>query len=91
MPFCTLLVWEKDFDFGVYDALNERTGATELPDGCLVRIVGAVDTGARVVEVWKSQDHARRFSEATMPAITDLKIPPPDRVEAFETTAFVSG
>ena len=88
MPFCTLLEWDADFDFDTYQKLNERTGGHDLPEGCLSRIVGAVETGARIVEVWESPEHARKFSEANSPNITDLKIPAPTRVSAFETSIY---
>ncbi len=61
-----------------------------LPDGCLSRIVGAVDTGARVIEVWESPDHAWKFSEEHGPAIGALEIPPLDRVAAFETSVYLA-
>ena len=91
MPFCTMLEWEKDFDFSVYETLTERAGGRDrLPEGCMSRIVGAVETGARVIEVWESPDHARKFGEAHSPAIAELKIPPPDRVAAFETKIYLA-
>jgi hypothetical protein len=89
MPFCTLLEWDSDFEFERYYQLNERAGThDELPDGCLARIVGPVDTGARIIEVWESDEHARRFSEQNTPLIDELNIPPPTGVAAFETTIF---
>jgi hypothetical protein len=82
---------EKDFDISVLQELNERAEEPDtLPDGCLSRIVGTVDTGARVIEVWESPDHARKFSEEHGPAIGELKIPPPDRVAAFETSVYMA-
>jgi hypothetical protein len=44
----------------------ERSGGhAQLPEGCLSRIVGAVNGGARVIEVWRGSDDARLFSEGT--------------------------
>ena len=44
MPFCTLLEWDSGFDLERYNELNERAGThDDLPEGCLVRIVGLVD------------------------------------------------
>ena len=58
MPFCTVVEWDEDFDISFLQELNERAGVPDgLPDGCLSRIVGAVDTGARVIVEWESPDH----------------------------------
>ena len=68
-----------------------RGGHTnQLPEGCLARIVGSVDTGAAIVKVWRSGDDARRFSEQNAPLLEDFNMPPPERVAAFETTIFES-
>jgi hypothetical protein len=89
MPYCTLLEWDSDFDLDRYDELNQRAGAhSGLPEGCLARVVGPVETGARIIEVWQSSEHAARFSEKNSPLIAELEIPPPARVAAFETTIF---
>jgi hypothetical protein len=91
MAFCTLLEWDGGFDHALYDHLNERAGtADKLPDGCLARIVGLVESGARVIEVWESDEHARRFSEQNTSLIRELNIPPPTGVAAFETTVFMA-
>ena len=89
MPFCTLLEWDSGFDPEAYDELSERAGMREkLPDGCLARIVGLVQSGARVIEVWESEEDAERFSEQNTPLIRELNIPPPTGVAAFETAVF---
>jgi hypothetical protein len=91
MPFCTLLEWDAGFDQALFDRLNERAGTSdELPDGCLARIVGLVESGARVIEVWESDAHAQRFAEQSMPLIQELNVPPPTGVAAFETTVFIA-
>jgi hypothetical protein len=91
MPFCTLLEWDSGFDQALYDHLNERAGTSdELPEGCLARIVGRVESGARVIEVWESDTHAQRFAEQTMPLIQELNIPSPTGVAAFETSVFMA-
>ncbi|MBV8710469.1 MAG: hypothetical protein JOY56_01730 [Solirubrobacterales bacterium] len=89
MPFCTLLEWDNGFDPEGYDELNERAGTHDkLPDGCLARIVGLVQSGARVIEVWESEEHAQRFSEQNTALIREVNIPPPTGVAAFETAIF---
>jgi len=91
MAFCTLLEWDSGFDQALYDHLNERAGTgDELPDGCLARIVGLAESGARVIEVWESDAHAKRFAEQSTPLIRELNIPPPTGVAAFETTVFMA-
>ena len=89
MAYCTVLEWEKGFPFDRYEELNARAGDHEqLPDGCLARVVGRVETGAHIIEVWESNEHAKRFSDKNTPLIAELRIPPPSRVVAFEATIF---
>jgi hypothetical protein len=89
MAFCTLLEWDSGFPFDRYDELNTRAGDHDsLPDGCLAGVVGAVDSGARIIEVWQSDGHAKRFSDKNSHLISELQIPPPTRVAAFETNTF---
>ena len=89
MAFCTLLQWDGDFDFGNLDAMLQRSGGHEaLPEGCLSRIVGAVDGGACVVEVWESPDDARRFAERSAPLLSEFTMPPPSRTAAFATRLY---
>jgi hypothetical protein len=92
MAFCTLLEWDRDFPLERYREMNQRADGhgEQLPDGCLARIVGPVDSGAAIVEVWLSGDDARRFSEATAHLLDEFKMPPPTRVAAFETSIFQS-
>jgi len=90
MAFCTLLQWDGDFPLERYREMNERAEGhgTALPDGCLARIVGPVDNGAAIVEVWRSGDDARRFSEQSASLLGEFEMPAPTRVAAFETTIF---
>lgn len=89
MPFCTLLEWDHDLDRARYEAMNERAGGHDpLPNGCLCRVVGPVETGARILEVWESADHARRFAEANGHLVAEFQLPPPSRTAAFETTVY---
>lgn len=90
MAFCTLLQWDGDFPLDRYREMNERAEghAAVLPEGCLARIVGPVDAGAAIVEVWRSGDDARRFSEEHASLLEEFTMPPPTRVAAFETSIF---
>ena len=91
MPFCTLLEWDRGFDLERYNRLNERAGThDDLPEGCVSRIVGLVESGARVIEVWESDQDARRFADENAPLIAEVQMPPPTGVAAFETTVFMS-
>jgi hypothetical protein len=89
MAFCTELEWDKDFPFDRYEAMARRAGTHDtLPDGCLVRIVGKLETGARILEVWKSPDHARRFGESSPSLLTEFQMPRPTRVAAYQAVTF---
>ena len=92
MPFCTIVEFEFDEAFGreQFASMIERAGPVdELPAGCVSRIVGVDDTGARVIEVWGSGDDARAFAELSAPDLATIEMPPPARVTGFETTAYV--
>jgi hypothetical protein len=68
VPYCTFLEWEKDFDLDLYNQLNKRAGDHDaLPPGCLGRVVGAVGSGARIIEIWASPEAARDFSVRNTP------------------------
>jgi hypothetical protein len=84
VPFCTMVEWDHDFSSGVYAKLTTQAGV--LPGGCLCRIVGTGQSGPKVIEVWQTPGDAQRFAEATS---GDMNMPPPDRVSAFETSAYV--
>lgn len=89
MAFCTQLEWDSDFPFDRYEDMTRRAGSHEsLPQGCLARIVGRKDTGAYILEVWKSSDDARRFGEASGPLLKEFRMPMPSRSAAFETVIF---
>jgi hypothetical protein len=55
----------------VYDAVNARMGIDgEPPEGLLMHSAGVVDGTWQIVDVWESEEHARRFdSERLTPAI----------------------
>jgi hypothetical protein len=92
MPFCTIVEFEFDEDFGTeqFASMIERSGPVdELPAGCVSRIVGVDDVGGRVIEVWRSGDDARAFAEQSAPDLAAIELPPPARVMGFETTAYV--
>ena len=91
MAFCTRLEWDSAFPFDRYNQMNQRAGShAGLPEGCLSRIVGRVDAGAAIIEVWRSSDDARRFSEQHAHLLAEFEMPPPTRTAAFETAIFES-
>ena len=52
-----------------YDAASERLGVTaeNMPEGGVLHVAGPSPTGGwRVVEVWESEDAARKFDEETL-------------------------
>ena len=88
VPFCTMVEWDQDFSSDMYDMLTKHAG-DGLPDGCLCLIVGTGQGGPKVIEVWQTPDDAQRHAEATSGDLSDMNFPPPDRVSAFETSAYV--
>jgi hypothetical protein len=57
-----------------YDALNEKMGKTDPPDGLIVHTVTPIDSGGiRVMDVWESQEQLERFEEERiMPAAREI-------------------
>jgi hypothetical protein len=55
----------------VYDAVNAKAGVSENPpEGLLMHTAGEVDGQWQIVDVWESEEHARRFDEQRLaPAI----------------------
>ena len=89
MAFCTMLEFDRAFPFDRYQEMNDRAqGHAALPEGCLSRIVGRPDDGAAIIEVWRSADDARRFSEQNANLLAEFGMPSPTRAAAFETTIF---
>ena len=91
MPCCTLVVFEWDESFGreqFMAAVGDADPGDELPAGCLSRITGVDDAGARVIEVWRSGDDARAFAEKSRPALAAARLPAPARVVGFEATSY---
>ena len=92
MPYCTIVEFEWDEAFGreqFTDMIGRAGPVDHRPAGCVSRIVGVDDTGARVIEIWDSSDDARAFAEQSAPALASVHMPQPARVTGFETTAYV--
>ena len=52
-----------------YDAATQQLGVTaeNMPEGGVLHVAGPSPTGGwRVVEVWESEDQARKFDEETL-------------------------
>jgi hypothetical protein len=45
-------------------------------------------SGAAIIEVWRSADDARRFSEQHAHLLAEFEMPPSTRTTAFETAIF---
>jgi hypothetical protein len=84
MAFCTVVEWDQDLG----DVLRTMPGNDTQPAGCQVRIVGSSNKGTYVLELWDSEDDARRVAEQTAADGAQSSLPPPARVDGFE--AFVA-
>ena len=63
-----------------YDAVDRQVGP-ETPDGAYLHIAGTTEDGFRVIEVWESEEDAKRFVERLRPAfeaVGALAPPPPE-------------
>jgi len=93
MPFCTIVEfeWTEASERGRFDEFIAHAGARDaLPEGCLSRIGGIDDHGARMIEVWRSGDDARRFAEPSAPSLAGAQMPAPSRAMAFETSTYLT-
>jgi hypothetical protein len=70
-------------------AVMRERGVVRPPSGLSGRIAGVDDTGARVIEAWRSGDDARRFAEQSAPSLSAVQMPPPARVLGFEVTSYI--
>jgi len=57
-------------------------------EGLLVHVTGQSDSGFRAVDVWESEEAARRFGEILMPILQEVGIT--DMPEMFPAHTFVS-
>src|SRR5690242_15154383 len=90
MPYCTIVEFGWDDSFGREQFAGMTSGMTQTPEGCLSRIVGSDDSGARIIEVWRSGDDARAFAEQTAPDLASGQWPMPSRVLGFEASYIVA-
>jgi len=88
MAFCTIVEfdWSDDFDLGRFENLASSSGAPAA-EGRLARITGYDDSGARVIEVWRSGEDARAFAERSAGVVAQM--PAPSRVLGFDVTSYV--
>jgi hypothetical protein len=77
-------------DRDTYDAVNAAVGVDETPpEGLLVHTAGEVDGRLQIVDVWESEEHARRFdSERLGPAIEQVAGGAPPSGQPASTTAY---
>lgn len=91
MPFCTIVEFEWTADFGRtgFEGMMATAGAdAQVPEGLMTRIVGVDDSGARIIEVWRSGTDAQAFAAVTAP--TTSQMPAPSRVVGFEVSSYQS-
>lgn len=89
MTFCTIVEFEWNDEFGrdqLQAAMAKLAQPSGPPEGRLTRIVGMDDNGARVIEVWRTGDDARRFAEQSAPALSEAMMPQPSRVIGFDVS-----
>lgn len=83
MAFCTVVEWDRDLG----EAVRALPGSDMQPAGSLVRIFGSSGKGTYAIEVWLSGEDARRFAEQSASELAQSSLPPPDRVDGFETSS----
>jgi hypothetical protein len=93
------VIWEFDgVDRSHYDAVNDKLGidpegeAAPWPAGLIVHTGATKDGGGFVVfEVWESQADQERFlNDRLMPALQEVGVPQPTRVEWFDVAAYAT-
>ena len=92
MPYCTIVEfeWNEGLDRERFASMVEGASAGHAgPEGRLSQIAGIDDAGARVIEVWRSSDDARRFAEQSAPSLSAVQMPAPSRVFGFEVTSYI--
>ena len=71
-------------DWEVYRSVARSLGDTP-PEGIVLRVAGATDTGFRVIEVWQSRAAWEDFRNSQLrPALRALAGDAPDRPPMFE-------
>ncbi len=94
MPFCTIVEFEfsAGFDRAAFDrAIAAMAAGAGEAEGRIGRMVGVDDTGARVIEVWRTGADAMKFAQQTAPGLATVQMPPPSRVIGFELTEYDVG
>src|SRR5437763_14378064 len=67
VPYCTIVEFAWTETFGRDQFASMASGGDQAPEGRLSRIAGADDSGARMIEVWRSGDDARASAERSAP------------------------
>ena len=92
VTYCTIVEfeWGEGLDRERFAGMMDSVGAGQnAPEGRLSQIAGIDDTGARVIEVWRSGEDARRFAEESRPSLAAAAMPAPARVLGFEVSSYV--
>jgi hypothetical protein len=92
MPYCTIVEfeWDETFDRERFANLVAKAGeAAPPPQGRLSHITGIDANGARMIEVWRSDEDARAHAEQSAPFLAEAQLPAPSRVFGFEVTSYV--
>jgi hypothetical protein len=92
VPYCTIVEfeWNESLDRDRFASMIDSAGTGQnVPEGRLSQITGIDDRGARMIEVWRSGEDARRFAEQSAPTLAGMQMPPPSRVLGFEVTSYI--
>ena len=75
----------------VYDTVREKIGL-ERPAGGIFHVAGPSPNGGwRVIEVWESEQDARRFvKERLLPAFEAIGVPPPPAPEFWPVHNYIA-
>lgn len=89
MPYCTIVEFEWSADCSRQDveALVFKSGpSSEEVVGRMSRIGGIDDSGAWMIEVWRSPEDAQAFAEKSSSQLGGTRFPMPARIVSFETS-----
>ena len=82
-------IFQPPADAATYDAVNEKAGVdADPPAGLIFHCAGETDGKWQIVDVWESEEHARRFDEERLgPAIESvmgMRPPAPPPTAGYE-------
>jgi hypothetical protein len=75
-----------------YDKFREHLGLADAPAGGILHVAGpSPNGGCRVIEVWESEEHAKRFVEEQLrPAFEAVGLTAPPRPEFWPVHSYMT-